>query len=164
MYSSRRPDPTTNARAVPIYATTSYVCTHLQRVLILLIHPFIQVFNDAAHAADLFALRAPGNIYSRIGNPTTAVFEERVAALEGMSMRKHSDRRINVLYVLSMKLISHAGGIAAVATSSGQSAQLIAITTLAQAGDNIIASKFLYGGTYNQVLCLDLCDMCCNYQ
>ncbi len=96
-------DPATNARAVPIYATTSYV------------------FNSAEHAADLFALRAFGNIYSRIMNPTNDVFEKRVAALEG--------------------------GVAAVATASGQAAQTLAILNLAQAGDNIVASTALYGGT-----------------
>ncbi|MHB8838810.1 MAG: O-acetylhomoserine aminocarboxypropyltransferase/cysteine synthase family protein [Gemmatimonadaceae bacterium] len=96
-------DPATNARAVPIYATSSYV------------------FNNAEHAADLFALRQFGNIYSRIMNPTNDVFEKRVAALEG--------------------------GVAAVATSSGQAAQTLAILNLAQAGENIVASKALYGGT-----------------
>ncbi|MBI2408602.1 MAG: O-acetylhomoserine aminocarboxypropyltransferase/cysteine synthase [Gemmatimonadetes bacterium] len=96
-------DPATNARAVPIYATTSFV------------------FNNAEHAADLFGLRAFGNIYSRIMNPTNDVFEKRIAALEG--------------------------GVAAVATASGQSAQTLAILNLAQAGENIVASKALYGGT-----------------
>ena len=96
-------DPATNARAVPIYATSSYV------------------FNNAEHAADLFALRAFGNIYSRIMNPTNDVFEKRVAALEG--------------------------GVAAIATASGQAAQTLAILNLAQAGENIVASKALYGGT-----------------
>lgn len=96
-------DPTTNARAVPIYATSSYV------------------FDNSEHAADLFALRAFGNIYSRIMNPTNDVFEKRVAALEG--------------------------GVAAVATASGQAAQTLAILNLAQAGENIVASKALYGGT-----------------
>ena len=96
-------DPATNARAVPIYATSSYV------------------FNNAEHAADLFALRQFGNIYSRIMNPTNEVFEKRVAALEG--------------------------GVAAVATASGQAAQTLAILNLAQAGENIVASKALYGGT-----------------
>jgi O-acetylhomoserine (thiol)-lyase len=96
-------DPATNARAVPIYATSSFV------------------FNNAEHAADLFALRQFGNIYSRIMNPTNDVFEKRVAALEG--------------------------GVAAVATASGQAAQTLAILNLAQAGENIVASKALYGGT-----------------
>lgn len=96
-------DPATNARAVPIYATSSFV------------------FNNAEHAADLFGLRAFGNIYSRIMNPTNDVFEKRIAALEG--------------------------GVAAVATASGQSAQTLAILNLAQAGENIVASKALYGGT-----------------
>ncbi|TFK22842.1 O-acetylhomoserine ami [Coprinopsis marcescibilis] len=106
LHGGQVPDPTTNARAVPIYATTSYV------------------FNDSAHAADLFGLRAFGNIYSRIGNPTVDVFEKRVAALEG--------------------------GVAAVATSSGQAAQFLAIVAVAGSGDNIVASSYLYGGTYNQ--------------
>ncbi len=97
------PDPTTNARAVPIYATTSYV------------------FNDTDHAASLFGLKEFGNIYTRIMNPTTDVFERRVADLEG--------------------------GVAAVAFASGQSAQTLAILNLAQAGDSIIASRSLYGGT-----------------
>ena len=97
-------DPATNARAVPIYATTSYV------------------FDSPEHAAALFGLREPGNIYTRIMNPTNDVFERRLADLEG--------------------------GIAAVATASGQAAQLLALLNLAQAGDNIVASSSLYGGTY----------------
>lgn len=106
LHAGQKPDPATNARAVPIYQTTSYV------------------FNDAEHAATLFALKEFGNIYTRIMNPTSAVFEERIAALEG--------------------------GVAALATSSGQAAQFIAITTLAQAGENIVSTSLLYGGTYNQ--------------
>ncbi|KAG2002452.1 O-acetylserine sulfhydrylase/homocysteine synthase [Coprinopsis cinerea AmutBmut pab1-1] len=106
LHGGQVPDPTTNARAVPIYATTSYV------------------FNDSAHAADLFGLRAFGNIYSRIGNPTVDVFEKRIAALEG--------------------------GVAAVATSSGQAAQFLAIAAIAGTGDNIVSTSYLYGGTYNQ--------------
>ncbi|KAI9886062.1 MAG: hypothetical protein M1823_002135 [Watsoniomyces obsoletus] len=106
LHAGQEPDPTTNSRAVPIYATTSYV------------------FNDSAHGADLFGLRKFGNIYSRIGNPTVDVFEKRMAALEG--------------------------GVAAVAASSGQSAQFMAIAALAHAGDNIISTSNLYGGTYNQ--------------
>jgi O-acetylhomoserine (thiol)-lyase len=98
-------DPTTGARAVPIYQTTSYV------------------FNDADHAARLFALEEFGNIYTRIMNPTTDVFEKRVAALEG--------------------------GAAALATASGQAAETLTITTLAKAGDEIISTTSLYGGTYN---------------
>ncbi|WFD29169.1 adenosylmethionine cyclotransferase [Malassezia sp. CBS 17886] len=107
LHAGQSPDPGTNARAVPIVASTSFV------------------FNDSAHGADLFGLRAPGNIYSRIGNPTVDVFEQRIAALEG--------------------------GIGAVAASSGQSAQLMAILALASAGDNIVSSAYLYGGTYNQL-------------
>ncbi len=106
LHAGQAPDPTTNARAVPIYATTSYT------------------FNDASHGANLFALKEFGNIYTRIMNPTTDVFEQRIAALEG--------------------------GVAALATASGQAAQFIALTTLAQAGDNIVSASYLYGGTYNQ--------------
>ena len=106
LHAGQEPDPATNSRAVPIYQTTSYV------------------FNDTEHAATLFALKDFGNIYTRIMNPTTDVFEKRIAALEG--------------------------GVAAVATSSGQAAQFLAIATIAQAGDNIVSTSFLYGGTYNQ--------------
>jgi O-acetylhomoserine (thiol)-lyase len=106
LHAGQEPDPTTGARAVPIYQTTSYE------------------FDDTEHAATLFALKEFGNIYTRIMNPTTDVFEKRVAALEG--------------------------GAAAVATSSGQSAQFLTIATIAQAGDNIVSTSFLYGGTYNQ--------------
>ncbi|KAK7018464.1 Cys/Met metabolism PLP-dependent enzyme-domain-containing protein [Favolaschia claudopus] len=106
LHAGQEPDPTTNARAPPIYASTSYV------------------FNNAEHAADLFGLRAFGNIYSRIGNPTVDVFEKRMAALEG--------------------------GVAAVATASGHSAQFLAISCLARPGQNIVASAFLYGGSFNQ--------------
>lgn len=98
-------DPATGARAVPIYATTSYV------------------FQDCKHAAALFDLSEPGNIYTRIGNPTTEVFEKRIAALEE--------------------------GIGALATASGQAAISLTIQNLAHAGDHIIASKTIYGGTYN---------------
>jgi O-acetylhomoserine (thiol)-lyase len=98
-------DPTTKARAVPIYATTSYV------------------FDDAEHAARLFALEEPGNIYTRIMNPTTGVFEERIAALEG--------------------------GVGALGLGSGQAAETLAILNLARAGDNVVTSTSLYGGTYN---------------
>ena len=97
-------DPTTNARAVPIYATTSYV------------------FNGPEHAASLFGLKEFGNIYTRLMNPTTDVFERRLAELEG--------------------------GVAAVATSSGQAAQTLAILNLAQAGDSLVSSSALYGGTF----------------
>lgn len=106
VHAGQDPTPGTNARAVPIYQTTSYT------------------FDDSDHAARLFGLQEFGNIYTRIMNPTTDVFEKRIAALEG--------------------------GVAAVATSSGQAAQLLAITTLAQAGDEIVSSSYLYGGTYNQ--------------
>jgi O-acetylhomoserine (thiol)-lyase len=104
VHAGNRPDPTTGARAVPIYQTTSFV------------------FEDAADAADLFALQKYGNIYTRIANPTVAAFEERVASLEG--------------------------GIGAVATSSGQAAELLLLTALAGAGDHIVASSALYGGTH----------------
>ncbi|MEH2437403.1 MAG: O-acetylhomoserine aminocarboxypropyltransferase/cysteine synthase [Nostoc sp.] len=106
VHAGQEPAPGTNARAVPIYQTTSYV------------------FDDADHGARLFALQEFGNIYTRIMNPTTDVFEKRIAALEG--------------------------GVAALATASGQAAQFLAITTIAQAGDNIVSTSFLYGGTYNQ--------------
>lgn len=106
LHAGQEADPATGSRAVPIYQTTSYE------------------FDDTEHAATLFALKEFGNIYTRIMNPTTDVFEKRIAALEG--------------------------GVAAVATSSGQSAQFLAVTTLAQAGDNIVSTPFLYGGTYNQ--------------
>ena len=106
VHAGQRPDPETGARAMPIYATTSFV------------------FDDAQHAADLFALQTFGNIYTRIGNPTSAAFEERMASLEG--------------------------GVGALATASGQAAQLISVLTLAQKGDEIVASKSLYGGTYTQ--------------
>eukprot|EP00128_Syssomonas_multiformis_P006587 Colp12_sorted_trinity150504_noHs@7608 len=106
LHAGQSPAPGTNARAVPIYATSSYT------------------FNDAQHGANLFALKEFGNIYTRIMNPTTAVLEDRLAALEG--------------------------GVAAVATASGQAAQFLAISTLASAGDNIVSTSYLYGGTYNQ--------------
>ena len=106
VHAGQQPAPGTNARAVPIYQTTSYT------------------FDDTDHAARLFGLEEFGNIYTRIMNPTTDVFEQRMAALEG--------------------------GAAAVATSSGQAAQLLTLTTLAQAGDQIVASSYLYGGTHNQ--------------
>ncbi|MEH2237991.1 O-acetylhomoserine aminocarboxypropyltransferase/cysteine synthase family protein [Nostoc sp.] len=106
VHAGQEPAPGTNARAVPIYQTTSYV------------------FDDADHGARLFALQEFGNVYTRIANPTTDVFEKRIAALEG--------------------------GVAALATASGQAAQFLAITTIAQAGDNIVSTSFLYGGTYNQ--------------
>jgi O-acetylhomoserine (thiol)-lyase len=104
VHAGTRPDPTTGARAMPIYQTTSFV------------------FEDTADAADLFALQKYGNIYSRIANPTVAAFEERMASLEG--------------------------GIGAVATSSGQSAELLTFTSLAGAGDHVVSSAALYGGTF----------------
>ena len=106
LHAGQEPDPATGSRAVPIYQTTSYV------------------FKDTDHAANLFGLKEFGNIYTRIMNPTTDVFEKRVAALEG--------------------------GVAAVATSSGQAAQFLALNNLVQAGDNFVSSSFIYGGTYNQ--------------
>lgn len=106
LHAGQQADPTTGSRAVPIYQTTSYV------------------FENAEHGANLFALKAFGNIYTRIMNPTTDVFEQRIAALEG--------------------------GVAAVATSSGQAAQFLALNNILQAGDNFVSTSFLYGGTYNQ--------------
>jgi OAH/OAS sulfhydrylase len=107
IHAGQEPAPGTNARAVPIYQTTSYT------------------FDSADHGARLFALEEFGNIYTRLQNPTTDVFERRVAALEG--------------------------GVAALATSSGQAAQFLALTTLCEAGDHIVAASNLYGGTYNQL-------------
>ncbi|CAN5515449.1 O-acetylhomoserine aminocarboxypropyltransferase/cysteine synthase [soil metagenome] len=106
LHAGQQIDPTTKSRAVPIYQTTSYG------------------FDNAEHAANLFGLRAFGNIYSRIMNPTTDVFEQRIAALEG--------------------------GVAALATSSGQASQFLALNNILQAGDNFVSTSFLYGGTYNQ--------------
>ena len=106
LHAGQQPDPTTGSRAVPIYQTTSYV------------------FKDSDHAARLFALEEFGNIYTRIMNPTSDVFEQRVADLEG--------------------------GVGALAASSGHGAQTMAILTLCQAGDHIISASTLYGGTYNQ--------------
>ncbi len=106
LHAGQTPDPVTNSRAVPIYQTSSYV------------------FNDAEHGANLFGLKEFGNIYTRLMNPTTDVFEKRVAALEG--------------------------GVAAVATASGQSAQFLAITNCMKSGDNFVSTSYLYGGTYNQ--------------
>ena len=106
LHAGQEPDPVTGSRAVPIHQTTSYV------------------FKDAEHAANLFGLREFGNIYTRLMNPTTDVFEKRIAALEG--------------------------GVAALATSSGQAAQFLALNNILQAGDNFISSSFVYGGTYNQ--------------
>jgi O-acetylhomoserine (thiol)-lyase len=105
IHAGAAPDPVTNARATPIYQTTSYV------------------FKDSAHAQDLFALAEFGNIYTRIQNPTQAVVEERVAALEG--------------------------GTAALLVASGQSASTFAVLNIAQAGDHIVSSSSIYGGTYN---------------
>ncbi|MBX3242782.1 MAG: O-acetylhomoserine aminocarboxypropyltransferase/cysteine synthase [Chitinophagaceae bacterium] len=106
LHAGQEIDPATKSRAVPIYQTTSYQ------------------FNNSDHAANLFGLREFGNIYTRIMNPTTDVFEKRIAALEG--------------------------GVAALATSSGQAAQLLAIHNILQAGENFVTSSHLYGGTYNQ--------------
>ncbi|AUL46251.1 O-acetylhomoserine aminocarboxypropyltransferase [Bordetella trematum] len=105
VHGGYRPDPTTRAVAVPIYQTVAYA------------------FDDTQHGADLFDLKVPGNIYTRIMNPTNDVLEQRVAALEG--------------------------GIAALALASGQAAVTYSILTLAEAGDNIVSSSTLYGGTYN---------------
>jgi len=106
LHAGQEIDPTTGSRAVPIYQTTSYQ------------------FKNSEHGANLFALKEFGNIYTRIMNPTTDVFEKRIAALEG--------------------------GVAALAVSSGQAAQFIALSNILQIGDNFISSPFLYGGTFNQ--------------
>lgn len=107
IHAGQRPDPESGARAMPIYQTTSYV------------------FEDPQQAADLFALQSFGNIYTRIGNPTTAAFEVRMASLEG--------------------------GLGGLAAASGMSAQLVAILTACGAGDNLIANRALYGGTFTQL-------------
>ncbi len=106
LHAGQQPDPTTGSRAVPIYQTTSYV------------------FKDTDHAARLFALQEPGNIYTRIMNPTNDVFEQRVADLEG--------------------------GVGALAASSGHAAQTMAVLSLCRAGDHIVSASTLYGGTFNQ--------------
>ena len=106
LHAGQEVDKTTHSRALPIYQTSSYV------------------FDDAQEGADLFGLRKFGNIYTRLQNPTTDVFEKRIAALEG--------------------------GVSGLATSSGQSAQFIALNNIVQAGDNFISTPHLYGGTYNQ--------------
>jgi len=106
VHAGQEPAPGTNARAVPIYQTSSYT------------------FDNAEHGARLFALKEFGNIYTRIMNPTTDVFEKRVAALEG--------------------------GVAALATASGQAAQFLTFATLLQPGQNVVSTSYLYGGTYNQ--------------
>src|SRR5512143_2076445 len=106
LHAGQQPDPTTGSRVVPIYQTTSYV------------------FKDTDHAARLFALQEAGNIYTRIMNPTSDVFEQRIADLEG--------------------------GVGALAASSGHAAQTMAILTICQAGDHIVSASTLYGGTFNQ--------------
>ncbi|MBL7973055.1 MAG: O-acetylhomoserine aminocarboxypropyltransferase/cysteine synthase [Prolixibacteraceae bacterium] len=106
LHAGQQVDPTTNSRATPIYQTSSYV------------------FNNAEHAANLFGLKEFGNIYTRIMNPTTDVFEQRIAALEG--------------------------GVAALGVASGHSAQFLTFTNIMGIGDNFVSSPFLYGGTYNQ--------------
>jgi O-acetylhomoserine (thiol)-lyase len=106
LHAGQEVDPVTKSRAVPIYQTTSYV------------------FNDTTHAANLFGLKELGNIYTRLMNPTTDVFEKRIAALEG--------------------------GVGALAVSSGQAAQFIALNNILQAGDNFVSTSFVYGGTFNQ--------------
>ena len=107
VHAGQTVDSTTNSRAVPLYQTACYT------------------FNDAAHAANLFGLKEFGNIYTRLMNPTTDVFEKRMAALHG--------------------------GVAALATSSGHAAQFLALTNILQNGDNFVSSPYLYGGSYNQL-------------
>lgn len=106
VHAGQEVDPTTGSRAVPLYQTSSYV------------------FNSSEHGANLFALKEFGNIYTRLMNPTTDVFEKRIAALEG--------------------------GVAALAVASGQAAQFIALNNILQAGDNFVSTSYLYGGTFNQ--------------
>src|SRR5713101_9080919 len=105
LHAGQRPDPVTGARATPIYFTTSFV------------------FRDSDHAASLFNMERAGHVYSRISNPTNAVLEERIAALEG--------------------------GVAAIATASGQAAMHLGLATIAGAGSHIVASRALYGGSHN---------------
>src|SRR3954451_3153223 len=107
LHAGQSPDPATGSRAVPIYQTTSYV------------------FRDTEHAASLFNMERAGHVYSRISNPTVAVFEERMAALEG--------------------------GVGAIATASGQAALHLAVATLMGAGSHIVASGSLYGGSHNRL-------------
>jgi len=106
LHAGQEVDETTRSRAVPLYQTTSYT------------------FKNSEHGANLFALKEFGNIYTRIMNPTTDVFEKRIAALEG--------------------------GVAALAVGSGQASQFIALNNILQTGDNFVTTSFLYGGTYNQ--------------
>src|SRR5450755_2525351 len=106
LHAGQQIDPTTKSRAVPIYQTTSYG------------------FDNSEHAANLFGLKTFGNIYTRIMNPTTDVFEQRMAALEA--------------------------GVAALATASGVAAQFLALNNILQAGDNFVSTSYLYGGTHNQ--------------
>src|ERR1700709_2118023 len=106
LHAGQEIDPTTQSRAVPIYQTTSFV------------------FKNAEHGANLFALKEFGNIYTRIMNPTTDVFEKRIAALEG--------------------------GVAALAVGSGQASQFLALNNILRAGDNFISTNYLYCGNYNQ--------------
>ena len=106
LHAGQQVDPTTTSRAVPIYQTSSYV------------------FNNSEHAANLFGLKEFGNIYTRIMNPTTDVFEQRIAALEG--------------------------GVAALGVASGHAAQFLTFTNIMGVGDNFVSSPFLYGGSYNQ--------------
>lgn len=106
VHAGQEPDSATNSRTVPIYQTTAYT------------------FNDAQHGADLFGLKKFGNIYTRLMNPTTDVFEKRMAALEG--------------------------GMSALATASGHAAQFIALNNIVSQGDNFVSTSHLYGGTYNQ--------------
>ena len=106
LHAGQKPDSATNSRAVPIYQTSSYV------------------FNSAEHAANLFGLKEFGNIYTRIMNPTSDVFEQRIAALEG--------------------------GVAALAVASGHASQFLVFSTILDQGDNFVSSPFLYGGSYNQ--------------
>ncbi len=108
IHAGQKPDSDTHSRALPIYQTSAYL------------------FRDAEHAANLFALKEFGNIYTRIMNPTTDVFEQRIAALEG--------------------------GVAALAVSSGHAAQFLTFTTLLESGDNFVSSPYLYGGSYNQFM------------
>ncbi|KAI9782197.1 MAG: Homocysteine synthase [Geoglossum umbratile] len=131
LHAGQEPDPATKARAVPIYATTSFT------------------FNDSAHGAALFGLRAFGNIYSRIMNVSPPSCSKDAATLRGSLI--HAQLRYQpTVDVFEKRMAALEGGVAAVAASSGQSAQFMTIAALCHAGDNIISTSYLYGGTYNQ--------------
>ncbi|CEQ38925.1 SPOSA6832_00377 [Sporobolomyces salmonicolor] len=128
LHAGYEPDSATKARAVPIYQASPFRSSRRRQWQLIFLRGIFQttsfVFNDSQHAADVFGLKKFASLYTRIGNPTCEVFEKRLAALEG--------------------------GVAAVAASSGQSAQFMAIAAIASAGDNVLTTSYLYGGSYNQ--------------